>query len=70
MDICGGLKLLTIALQCIPDEVGEDILLQLFQKRILFLLHPVTETKFFMEDYDKYLYFKFVKDKPVFDRIE
>jgi CubicO group peptidase (beta-lactamase class C family) len=35
-----------------------------------FVLHPVSETKFFIEDLHKYMFFKFVNDKPMFDRIE
>jgi CubicO group peptidase (beta-lactamase class C family) len=35
-----------------------------------FILHPVSETKFYIEDFDKYMFFKFVNDKPIFDRIE
>jgi CubicO group peptidase (beta-lactamase class C family) len=35
-----------------------------------FILHPVSETKFYMEDFNKYVYFKFVNNKPIFDRIE
>ena len=35
-----------------------------------FLLHPVSDTLFYMDDVDKYLYFRFVENKPVFDRIE
>lgn len=35
-----------------------------------FIIHPVSETKFFMEDFNKYVYFKFIDNKPIFDRIE
>lgn len=34
------------------------------------ILHPVSETKFYMEDFNKYMYFKFADRKPIFDRIE
>jgi CubicO group peptidase (beta-lactamase class C family) len=35
-----------------------------------FVLHPVSETQFYIEDLNKYMFFKFVDDKPIFDRIE
>jgi CubicO group peptidase (beta-lactamase class C family) len=35
-----------------------------------FILHPVSETKFYMEDFNKYVYFKIVDNIPIFDRIE
>jgi hypothetical protein len=35
-----------------------------------FVLHPISDTRFYIEDLDKYMYFKFVNNKPVLDRIE
>jgi hypothetical protein len=35
-----------------------------------FVLHPVSETKFYIEDFNKYMFFKFIDGKPIFDRIE
>ena len=35
-----------------------------------FILHPISEIKFYIEDFDKYMYFKFENGKPVFERIE
>jgi CubicO group peptidase (beta-lactamase class C family) len=35
-----------------------------------FILHPVSETRFYIEDFDRYMYFKFENGKPIFDRIE
>ena len=35
-----------------------------------FVLHPVSETRFYIEDLDKYMYFKSENGKPLFERIE
>jgi hypothetical protein len=35
-----------------------------------FILHPVSDTRFYIEDFNKYMFFKFVNDKPIFDRID
>jgi hypothetical protein len=35
-----------------------------------FVLHPVSDIKFRIEDLDKYMYFKFENEKPIFDKIE
>jgi CubicO group peptidase (beta-lactamase class C family) len=35
-----------------------------------FVLHPVSDARFIIEDLDKHMYFKFETGKPVFDRIE
>jgi len=35
-----------------------------------FVLHPVSETRFYIEDFDRYMYFKFENGKRIFDRIE
>jgi len=35
-----------------------------------FILQPVSDTRFYIEDFNKYMFFKFVNDKPIFDRID
>jgi CubicO group peptidase (beta-lactamase class C family) len=35
-----------------------------------FLLHPLSDTLFYMEDVEKFIHFRFVEHKPVFDRME
>jgi len=35
-----------------------------------FVLYPVSDTRFYVEDLDKYMYFKFENGKPAFDKIE
>ncbi|MGA9119395.1 MAG: serine hydrolase [Bacteroidota bacterium] len=35
-----------------------------------YVLHAISDTQFFIEDLDKYAYFKFDNGRPIFDRIE
>ncbi len=35
-----------------------------------YVLHAISDTQFFIEDFDKYAYFKFENGRPIFDRIE
>ena len=35
-----------------------------------FILHPISKDKFYVEDYDMYMYFTFENNKPKFSRIE
>ena len=35
-----------------------------------YVLHAISDTQFFMEDFDKYVYFRFDNGRPILDRIE
>lgn len=53
---------------------GRDATIKYNKHRLIFadwfILHPVTEIKFYIEDLDKYMIFKFINNKPLFDKIE